>query len=143
MSIKRFEEVEAWQMARVLRQDIFAVTNSAGLAKDFSLKDQIHRSSGSIMDNIAEGFDAGGNNEFVRFVNYANRSASEVQSQLYRILDRHYCTQTEFDALYEAARLIRAKVGAFIQYLESAERRSPATIRPTGSLTQKTRNREP
>lgn len=151
MSIKRFEEIEAWQMARVLCQEIFAVTNGAGLAKDFSLKDQIHRSSGSIMDNIAEGFDAGGNNEFVRFLNYAKRSASEVQSQLYRILDRHYCTQAEFDALYEAARLIRAKIGAFIQYLESAERRSPASIHPqrdrerlvnSASREPGTRNRE-
>ena len=113
-------------------------------SKDLSLKDQIHRSSGSIMDNIAEGFDAGGNNEFVRFLNYSKRSASEVQSQLYRIIDRHYCTQPEFDALYEAARLIRAKIGAFIQYLESAERRSPAKVssQPAGNREPGTRNRE-
>ena len=145
MSIKRFEEIEAWQMARVLCQEIFVITNTGGLAKDFSLKDQIHRSSGSIMDNIAEGFDAGGNNEFVRFLNYSKRSASEVQSQLYRIIDRHYCTQTKFEALHEAACLIRAKIGAFIQYLESAERRSPAKVssQPAGNRQPDSSNREP
>ena len=77
------------------------------------------------MDNIAEGFDAGGNNEFVRFLNYSKRSCSEVQSQLYRVFDRHYSDQAEFEELFERARLIRAKIGAFIHYLESSERRSP------------------
>ena len=127
MSITRFEDIEAWQLARVLCQRIFALTSEGGLSKDFSLKDQFHRSSGSIMDNIAEGFDAGGNNEFVRFLGYAKRSASEIQSQLYRIFDRCYRDKPQFDDLYERVRLIRSKIGAFISYVESSPRRSPAS----------------
>lgn len=125
-------------MARRLCQRIFDLTSAGGLAKDFSLKDQIHRSAGSVMDNIAEGFDAGGNNDFVRFLNYSKRSCSEVQSQLYRILDRRYCERTDFEELFESARLIRAKIGAFIQYLESSERRSSHPLKSTA-----TGNREP
>jgi hypothetical protein len=142
MTITRFEDIEAWQMARRLSQKVYALVYEGGLQKDFSLKDQILRATGSIMDNIAEGFDAGGNNEFVRFLNYSKRSCSEVQSQLYRILDQQYCSQSRFDELYEAARLIRAKICAFISYLESSTRRSPATQRSatTGNQEPGTRN---
>lgn len=145
MSITRFEDIEAWQLARMLCQQIFALTNDGGLAKDFSLKDQIHRSSGSIMDNIAEGFDAGGNNEFVRFLGYVKRSASEVQSQLYRILDRNYCDRPQFNDLYERVRLIRSKIGAFISYLESSSRRSSASMKnpPAARKRPSSENQEP
>jgi len=74
------------------------------------------------MDNIAEGFDAGSNPEFIRFLGYAQRSCSEVQSQLYHALDRSHIVQEEFDKLYEQARLTRAKIGAFIRYLKNHPR---------------------
>lgn len=138
MAFTRFEEIEAWQMARKLSHQVYALAGEGRLRRDFSLKDQLLRAVGSIMDNIAEGFDAGGNNEFVRFLNYSKRSCSEVQSQLYRILDQQYCAQDRFDELYEATRLIRAKIGALIAYLENSVRRSPAALRPAP-----TRNREP
>lgn len=70
------------------------------------------------MDNIAEGFDAGGNREFVRFLWYSKRSCTELQSQLYRALDRRYCTEDKFDEIYELARLTRAKIAALIRYLK-------------------------
>ena len=70
------------------------------------------------MHNIAEGFDAGSNAEFIRFLNYAKRSCTEVQSQLHVALDQGYLTKTSFEELYEQARLARAKIGAFIRYLE-------------------------
>jgi four helix bundle protein len=70
------------------------------------------------MHNIAEGFDVGSNAEFVRFLQYAKRSCTEVQSELYVALDRRYINTAEFERLYESSRLIRAKIGAFIQYLE-------------------------
>lgn len=84
---------------------------------NFSLKDQMLRSSGSIMDNIAEGFDAGSNREFIRFLQYAKRSSSELQSQLYRCLDQHFLTQESFETLYAEVDLARKKIGAFINYL--------------------------
>jgi len=126
MTISRFEDIEAWQMGRQLCQAIFVLAGQGGLSRDFSLEDQIFRSSGSIMDNIAEGFDAGGNREFIRFLNYSKRSSTEVRSQLYRILDRQYCDQAAFETLYGQAASIRAKLGAFIHYLESLDPQSPS-----------------
>ena len=135
MAITRFEDIEAWQMARKLSQNIYGMIHEGALQKDFSLRDQLLRASGSIMDNIAEGFDAGGNNEFVRFLNYSKRSCSEVQSQLYRVLDQRYCLPAQFEELYEDAVRIRAKVGAFVRYLETSTRRSPApaSVQQTGN----------
>jgi len=73
------------------------------------------------MHNIAEGFDAGSNAEFIRFLNYAKRSCTEAQSELYVALGSRYLTQPLFNVLFEQARLTRAKIGAFIQYFERYE----------------------
>ncbi len=117
MTINQFEEIEGWQMARLVCQEIYTTTAETDLGRDFSLKDQMLRSSGSIMDNIAEGFDAGSNREFVRFLQYSKRSCSELQSQLYRCLDRQYFNETRFDELYEKVGDNRSKIGGFIRYL--------------------------
>lgn len=127
MKIERFEDIEAWQIAREVCGAVYALVASSGLGKDFSLKDQMIRSSGSIMDNIAEGFDGGTNREFIRFLQYAKRSCSELQSQLYRCLDQSYCTTDQFDALYAQANLTRNKIGAFINYLSKHLDRRPST----------------
>lgn len=117
MTITRFEEIEGWKLARELTNRVYACVRSGEFARDFGLRDQITRASGSIMHNIAEGFDAGSNPEFVRFLNYAKRSATEVQSELYVALDQSYINQEKFDELYELARVARAKIGAFVHYL--------------------------
>ena len=117
MAIERFEDIESWQLARQLCQDVYALVAGSALSKDFSLRDQMLRSSGSIMDNIAEGFYGGSNREFIRFLQYAKRSCTELQSQLYRALDQGYCTQTLFDDLYARTGTTRSKIGAFINYL--------------------------
>ncbi len=91
-TIKRFEDLEIWQMARQLCKEIFDLTFHEKFMKDFSLKDQIRRSSGSIMDNIAEGFERGGNKEFKQFLSIAKGSSGETKSQLYRAYDRNYFT---------------------------------------------------
>jgi len=127
MKIERFEDIEAWQIAREVCGAVYALAASSGLGKDFSLKDQMIRSSGSIMDNIAEGFDGGTNREFIRFLQYAKRSCSELQSQLYRCLDQRYCTTDQFDSLYAHANLTRNKIGAFINYLSKHIDRRPST----------------
>ena len=119
MGIKRFEDIEGWQLARQISQQLYQLADSTPLARDFSLKDQMLRSSGSIMDNIAEGFDAGSNREFIRFLQYSKRSCSELQSQLYRCLDQTYLAQTAFQHHYDLVSKTRAKIGAFIQYLTS------------------------
>jgi len=119
MKIKRFEDIEAWQLARELTAKVYVLTKKSGFARDYGLKDQIQRASGSVMHNIAEGFDGGSNAEFIKFLRYAQRSCSEVQSELYVALDRKYMSASEFDAVYEMTGKTRAKIGAFIKYLLS------------------------
>lgn len=118
MKICRFEDIEAWQLARALTQMIYRLTRKAGFGKDLGLKRQIQQSAGSAMHNIAEGFDSETNSEFVRFLRYAKRSCSEVQSELYAALDEAYITEVEFKEAYEQARRTRAAIRGFISYLE-------------------------
>ena len=130
MKIERFEDIEAWRLARQLTARVYDATDKGALARDFGLRDQMRRAAGSIMHNIAEGFDAGSNAEFVRFLQYSKRSCTEVQSQLYVALDRKYLTESEFKTLYEQTRLVRAKTGAFIQYLTGFESRKRSRSTP-------------
>ena len=118
MAIERFEDIEGWQLARELTKQVYAaVAANSAFSKDWGLSDQITRAAGSAMDNAAEGFDAGSNAEFIRFLGYAQRSCSEVQSQLYRALDQKYIDQVQFESLYELAAKTKAKLGGFIGYL--------------------------
>jgi len=89
-TFQRFEDMEVWQKARELCQNIFMITERENFNRDFKLKNQINSSSGSIMDNVAEGFDRGSTAEFIYFLGIAKGSAAEVRSQLYRALDRNY-----------------------------------------------------
>ena len=123
MKIERFEEIEAWQVGRELTRRVYEATSQGGFARDFGLKDQIQRASGSVIHNIAEGFDGGSNAEFIRFLRYSQRSASEVQSQLYVALDQGYIDSPSFEELYELAAHARSKVGGFIAYLLRVEGR--------------------
>lgn len=86
-TIKKFEELDIWQLARQLCNKIFVYTEKSKFAKEFGLKRQIRDSSGSVMDNISEGFGRGGNKEFINFLSFAIGSCCEVKSQLYRALD--------------------------------------------------------
>ena len=117
MAIRQFEEIEAWQMARELTRRVYSTALRGAFAKDFGLRDQITRASGSVMHNIAEGFDGGSNAEFIKFLRYSQRSCSEIQSQLYIALDQAYISQEEFDCIYAQAAKTHAKVGGFIRYL--------------------------
>lgn len=122
MKIERFEDIEAWQVARELCRAVYGVISKGELGKSFALKDQIDRSSGSVMDNISEGFDCGTDPEFIRFLQYAQRSCSEVKSQLYRALDRKFIDQDEFDSIHELADKACRKIGALIKYLKSCRK---------------------
>jgi four helix bundle protein len=118
MKITRFENIESWQMARELTKTIYKIVKAHQFSKDYSLKDQICRASVSIMSNIAEGFDAGSNAEFARFMSYAQRSCAEVQAHLYVALDQNYLMEAEFTEIYELASITSSKIGAFIKYLK-------------------------
>jgi len=116
--IQRFEDIQAWQKARVLTRTVYEVTN--GITKfgsDYGLKDQIRRASVSVMSNIAEGFARRTDKDFGRFLYMALGSAAEVQSQLYVALDQGYIVDKEFKGLYEAAAETARLTTGFIQYL--------------------------
>ena len=116
-TIRRFEDLECWQKARKLANAIYDLTEEPRFARDFKLRDQIQGAAGSVMHNIAEGFDAGTNPEFIRFLKMARRSASEVQSELYLAFDRKYVTQEQLDGAYELATESKQLMNAFIGYL--------------------------
>lgn len=116
-TINNFEGLKVWQKARSLCQEIFELTNRDGLQKDYKLKDQINGSSGSVMDNIAEGFGRQEHNEFINFITIANGSVREVKSQLYRALDRKYITQVKFDELENLITEICKMLISLITYL--------------------------
>ena len=113
--IERFEDLRSWQKARQLTNMVYDLTENTRFIKDFRLSAQIRDAVGSVMHNIAEGFDAGTNPEFIRFLKIARRSASEVQSELYLALDRNYISQDELNLAYnlatEAKRLINGMIG--------------------------------
>jgi four helix bundle protein len=89
-TIKKFEELEIWQQARIFSQQIILISKETELKSDFRLRDQIKASSGSVMDNIAEGFERNGKLEFRQFLSIAKGSTGETRSQLYRVFDNEY-----------------------------------------------------
>ena len=117
MKIERFEDIEGWQLARELTRKVYALTKKDKFAHDFGLKGQIQDAVGSSMHNIVEGFDSETNPEFVRFLRYAKRSCTEVQSELYVALDQQYITKSEFQDVYDHAGRTRATIRGFIKYL--------------------------
>jgi four helix bundle protein len=122
-SIQKFEEIEAWQKGRELTRRIYQLTTKGGFARDFTLKDQIKRAAISITSNIAEGFERGGNREFIQFLSTSKGSASELKSQLYVALDVGNVDQKEFDELYNQAHSIVLLLGGFMKYLQQSELR--------------------
>jgi len=123
MKIGRFEEIEAWQLARELTKKVCILTNKGTFARDFDLRRQIQSAAGSSMHNIAEGFDSDTNAEFLRFLRYAKRSCSEVQSELYVALDQKHITEAEFKDVYDHAGRTRATIRGFIKYLLNYNKR--------------------
>lgn len=118
MKLDRFEDIESWKEARALAARVYLVARQSGLARDFGLRDQMQRAVVSIMANIAEGFDARSAQEFQRFLGYAYRSTSEVQSHLYVALDQGYLDLTVFGELYEQTRQVHRLLNGFVRYLK-------------------------
>ena len=109
-TFKRFEDIQAWQKARQITSSVYSITNKGSFARDFGLRDQIRRSSVSIMANIAEGFARRSDKDFAYFLNISRSSVAEVQSHLYVALDQDYVSKADFDSLYtnleESSRMI-------------------------------------
>ena len=116
-AIKKFEEINAWQKARELTNEIYQVTGKGKCSSDFPLQNQIRKASISIMLNIAEGFARKTDKEFNQFLTYAHGSCAEVQSALYITLDQKYISQEEFDSLYLKSEEVSKMIMNFSNYL--------------------------
>jgi four helix bundle protein len=121
MKIEKFEDIRAWQQARELTNLVYDLTEKGNFAKDYRLRDQIQGAAGSIMHNIAEGFDDGSDAEFIHFLKYSRRSASEVQSEIYLALDRKYISPEDFQRVYDMATTAKKSINAFIAYLRKSK----------------------
>ena len=123
--IDTFEDLEIWQLAREICNDIHDLIKNTSLGRNYALRDQMDKSSGSIMDNIAEGFERNGNKEFVQFLSIAKSSCGELRSQLYRTLDREYINKPNFEILKGKVLLESKKIGSFMNYLSKSEYKGP------------------
>ncbi len=122
MKIKKFEDLDSWKKARELANVIYDLTEQQNFKRDFRLCGQMRDASGSVMHNIAEGFDSGSDAEFVRFLKISRRSSSEVQSQLYLSLDRKYITSTQLQDAYEKATEVKRLINGLITYLRKTKK---------------------
>ncbi|MGQ2983711.1 four helix bundle protein [Flavobacterium sp.] len=120
-TILRFEDLEIWQEARRLAKEIHTLSVETELKTDFKLKAQIKDSSGSVMDNIAEGFERDGNMEFRQFLSIAKGSAGEARSQLYRVYDCGYINIQKLEILKTDYEKLSGRISNFITYLNKKD----------------------
>jgi four helix bundle protein len=120
MKIQKFEDILAWQKARELTKEVYAHSKTGLFAKDYGLRDQIQRASVSIMGNVAEGFDRGGDKELTQFLSISKGSCGEVKSHLYVALDQQYIVQEQFNRLYNCADEVGRLLAGFMSYLKQS-----------------------
>jgi four helix bundle protein len=123
-TIKRFEDLEIWKMAREQANGIFTLNKEGDFSKDYSLKNQINAAAGSVMDNIAEGFERFSNKEFAQFLVISKGSNGEVRSQLYRAFDRKYISEEILNSRLESSIHLGNKIKSFLDYLQSSNYKS-------------------
>ena len=119
--VERFEDLEVWKLARIICQNVEHLFKTNGLGKNFSLRNQMENNSGSIMDNIAEGYGRGGNQEFHNFLSYSKGSTTELKSQLYRVLDKKLISEDRFAELSALCTEEDNRNGAFMAYLRKSD----------------------
>lgn len=119
MKIERFEDLEVWQLSRVLVKEIYILTNKKELKNDFGLSSQLQRSSVSIMANIAEGFERKSKKEFLQFLYIAKASCGELRSHIYILSDLEIISKDKFNELYISVEKISKSLSGFIKYLNN------------------------
>lgn len=130
MAVRIFEELEVWKEARRLTQRVYRLTKNENFSKDFALRDQIRRATVSIMSNIAEGFERGGNQEFVQFLYVAKASCGEVRSQVYVAFDQSYVATAEVDELTNSFKRLSSMISNLITYLRKSGMKGEKFIKP-------------
>jgi four helix bundle protein len=134
-TFQRFEEIEAWQLARDLTKMIYRLSGQGDFGRDFPLRDQLRRASASVMANIAEGYERAGNAEFIQFLAIAKGSVGEVRSHLYIALDQAYLTQQQFDEVATLCLTIAGKIRGLMNSLRASPYKGtkykPAPLSPT------------
>lgn len=123
--MRTFEEIEAWQISRELVREVYRVSREGMFAKDFGLQNQIRRAAVSIMSNIAEGFERGGNKEFLSFLSISKGSCGEVRSQLYVAFDQGYVDNAQFESMLHACIRVSVMLQAFITALRNSDFKGP------------------
>ncbi|SRR5579884_1357285 len=148
MSIDHFEDLEVWKESRALAASVYKVTGERGFASDFGLRDQIRRAAVSVMSNIAEGFERGGNAEFIQFLYIAKGSCGEVRSQLYVAKDQSYLSEKEFNELFKSFKRLSVMLNNLIVYLKGSslkgakfKKAPPRTMREEMELLMKQMNK--
>ncbi len=117
--IQKFEDLQVWQMARVICNSIEKLFQTISLGNNFALRNQMERNPTSIMDNIAEGFRRDGNKEFHNFLSYAKGSSTELKSQIYRCFDKKLINAEQYNNLIKLIEEEINKIGAFMYYLRN------------------------
>ena len=128
--IERFEDLISWQKARELNRLIYQISKNGNFAKDFGLRDQVRRASISVMSNIAEGFERGGDKEFLQFLSNAKGSCGEVRCQFYAALDENYLSEPEFNQLHERCQEVGRLLSGLMAYLRDSELRGSKFKKP-------------
>ncbi len=123
MKIHRFEELDIWILARDINKIVIQITTSQPFANDIRFKNQIRSSSGSIMDNIAEGFDRGGTKEFKQFLSISKGSNGELRSQCYRAYDCEFITEKELAVLLDKTGRLAGKITNLMIYLSNTSKK--------------------
>ena len=120
-TIERFEDLEAWKLARELTSLVYTCSGAGNFGRDFALRDQIRRASISIVSNIAEGFERDGDKEFLQFLSMAKGSCGEVRAQLYLALEQKYISDALFQELTTKAIQLSRVISGLIRYLRQSE----------------------
>lgn len=120
-TVHRFEDLEIWQLARTLYRKISRVAAKIKKNHDYRFADQMKAAAGSIMDNIAEGFERNSRLEFLNSLSISKGESGELKSQLYRATDDSYLNETEFEELYEDIDKVSKKIANFVKYLNSSK----------------------
>lgn len=119
--IEKFEDLDVWKNARIICLFVEELFQTTLIGDNYRLRNQMEGSSGSIMDNIAEGFDRDGNREFINFLSFSKASASELKSKAYRAFDKKLISEEQIKKLIDLCELEKNKIGAFMYYLKNSE----------------------